>query len=62
MINNTPCQNCDNRFVGCHTVCTLYKVYRMEIDKVNNKRKYNKMMQQMELDKYIRLHRIYGKK
>ena len=36
-----PCKNCANREVGCHSLCNDYKIFRENLDKVNeNRRKY----------------------
>ncbi len=34
----SPCKDCEDRHNGCHSTCEDYKVFRREIDKVNNLR------------------------
>lgn len=29
-----PCRDCDRRHIGCHTICTEYKAWRREQDKI----------------------------
>lgn len=31
----SPCYNCDERAVGCHSECDLYLTYRRALDKYN---------------------------
>lgn len=39
----TPCKDCNDRCVGCHSNCDRYKEFREVVDKRNNqKREYRK--------------------
>lgn len=57
----SPCFGCEERVLGCHSICKKYKAYRQEIDSVNAKRdekiqagvKYNEY-RMFALDKYRR--------
>lgn len=31
----SPCLNCENRFVGCHSNCSGYQSFRQKLDVVN---------------------------
>lgn len=31
----SPCKDCDKRFIGCHGSCDDYKVFRTELDRIN---------------------------
>lgn len=34
----SPCFNCPNRAMSCHSKCELYTDYRARIDDLNNKK------------------------
>lgn len=34
----SPCLNCSNRAIGCHSKCEPYTDYRARIDDLNNKK------------------------
>lgn len=34
----SPCFNCPNRAMSCHSKCELYADYRSKIDDLNNKK------------------------
>lgn len=34
-----PCMDCDKRYLGCHSVCELYKQFVKEKRAINEKRK-----------------------
>lgn len=34
----SPCFNCPNRTMSCHSKCELYTDYRVRIDDLNNKK------------------------
>ena len=34
----SPCFNCTNRAMSCHSKCKLYTEYRARIDDLNNKK------------------------
>ena len=36
-IKETPCRFCDNRKVGCHSNCDLYKEWKEELSQYNEK-------------------------
>lgn len=36
---STPCKECQERFVGCHSTCEKYAQMRREIDELNAKKK-----------------------
>lgn len=33
-----PCKDCDKRHLGCHSTCEDYKLYKSEVNKVNDTR------------------------
>lgn len=35
MIPKSSCVNCQERYVGCHSVCDKYKEYRKKLDEFN---------------------------
>ena len=37
-----PCQACEDRVVGCHSICEKYDSYRKEINQRNELMKKNK--------------------
>lgn len=39
-LNNilSPCRDCTNRYVGCHSKCDNYKAFRAEVDEYNEKK------------------------
>ena len=39
MLIQSPCLYCQDRFVGCHDRCGLYKEYREEIEKQSERRR-----------------------
>lgn len=45
-MKNAPCKNCGDRFVGCHSICPLYK----EFQEFNNKRREAIAKEKMEED------------
>jgi hypothetical protein len=57
----SPCFDCKERVLKCHSTCEKYKAYRQEVDAVNAKRdekvqtgvSYN-MYRMFALDKYRR--------
>ena len=34
---DTPCQDCKDRHVGCHSTCKRYEEYRTKLDEYNEK-------------------------
>lgn len=32
---NTPCKGCEDRWVGCHSLCQRYQTFKHNIDKKN---------------------------
>ena len=39
---NSPCYNCDEKYIGCHDSCEKYREYKSNIDEINQaKREYN---------------------
>lgn len=36
--NHAPCKDCERRHVGCHTICTEYKVYRENQNRILDER------------------------
>lgn len=39
MIIRNSCYKCENRKVGCHANCEIYKKYREALDVINNRRR-----------------------
>lgn len=35
---NAPCYKCENHTVDCHSTCEKYKVYKDELNNINNLR------------------------
>lgn len=35
----SPCINCENRFLGCHSSCSGYQSFRQKLDVVNAARR-----------------------
>lgn len=57
--NQTNCKDCTDRFVGCHSVCSIYINYKKEIDDLRKeKMKYN----QTKSDCYETRRAFYKKK
>lgn len=52
----SPCQGCDERYIGCHSQCDLYKAYKQKIDEQVKAR-----LKERNIDKAIRdnKHKIY---
>lgn len=40
----SPCKNCKNRFVGCHSQCESYKLYRE-----NNEKRYSDHLEEKKI-------------
>ena len=38
-VKRFPCKDCEDRFVGCHGICDIYKQAKIENDKLNEKKK-----------------------
>lgn len=38
MENHKGCKGCEERHVGCHSTCEIYKAYREELDKAKEAR------------------------
>lgn len=38
----SPCKDCPERFIGCHSSCERYKQYRSELDEFKAKRAADK--------------------
>jgi 5-formaminoimidazole-4-carboxamide-1-beta-D-ribofuranosyl 5'-monophosphate synthetase len=46
MSNFCPCKDCNERFLGCHSICDNYKNYKSKVDELKktafiNKTKFN---------------------
>ena len=39
--NQAPCQNCEDRFVGCHGQCEKYKAFKENLIDKSTKIKYH---------------------
>lgn len=46
---NSPCLGCDKRYIGCHSYCARYKLYRMTVDAERRKRR-----EQADEEEFIR--------
>lgn len=45
---NTPCRDCTSRLVGCHSMCSDYKAYKAELQRIkDNKDK------ERQFEKYV---------
>lgn len=42
MISN-GCYNCEERYVGCHSICETYKKYKSRLEKIKNKRQAERL-------------------
>ena len=38
----SPCKDCPERFIGCHSSCEKYRQYRSELDEIKAKRAADK--------------------
>lgn len=38
-VTRFPCKDCEDRFVGCHSICDIYNRARLENDKLREKKK-----------------------
>lgn len=49
-MNNCPCHHCENRHVGCHAECEVYKGWRAERDALNERIHEEKERYRVALD------------
>ena len=55
-----PCKNCEKRELKCHSSCEEYKLYRAELDSINEKRRaYNEKVS-FEVYEKERMRKRYG--
>ena len=45
-MGGAPCLDCQDRFIGCHSVCKPYKKWRADKDEENEKIKKLKLAEQ----------------
>lgn len=58
MINNTPCKDCEARFVGCHSYCDDYREWKKIIDYERKQRKKEREAEGIYIDT---IHKAYEK-
>lgn len=62
---NAPCKECEERQVGCHSTCELYKEFRQKLDERNRKIEDGKRKRddvESVLDRHIVKSRYFGGK
>ena len=53
-MTGSPCQNCEDRHMHCHSECDKYKEFRAEVRRINRKRYKHNDVENYFIDKYIR--------
>lgn len=48
----SPCYNCEERQVGCHSTCESYKTFRAECDRLNDLKNKQKEQDYLERKRY----------
>lgn len=43
-MKDSPCRNCNDRFVGCHSVCELYEQFIKYCNDIAAKREVNNLI------------------
>lgn len=61
-VGNNPCKNCDYRAVGCHSDCSSYKEWRLNLDRRNeqiykSKQMYNLLDHNPQVAKFAKRRR-----
>jgi hypothetical protein len=56
----TPCYECSERKLGCHSTCDRYNAFRKRQDEKNNKLRDKCIAREYELNRHYRLHRRRG--
>lgn len=51
----SPCKDCKNRKLYCHSSCEQYKEFKAELERINNNRKLHYEQYSIEFDRYNRL-------
>lgn len=61
MIRMTPCKDCQDRFVGCHSQCDKYSAFRKQVDMINHNRKVDSSINRFKIKATIDTNRKLGK-
>lgn len=61
-VMKVPCHGCEDRIVGCHSVCEKYKAYRKWLDGQNEvaekERRLSNLQASYEIDRIRRINAI----
>lgn len=64
-IEDSPCKDCENRHMACHSECELYKAYEVRRDAIYDSRRHGATSptpaceSRIEYGKQMRKHRKY---
>jgi len=46
-MNKAPCKDCEDRFIGCHSVCDIYKEFQYKQEK-----EYGERLKRLDIMNY----------
>jgi len=54
----SPCRDCPERFLGCHSVCERYRAYKAELEAIYEERKKDFARKEVEFSRAAKIEAV----